>query len=142
ATGILSHRSIYQTHEVKREEDPKTLAIGAPAPDFNLKGVDGKIYSLKSFRNADILVVVFMCNHCPTSQAYEQRMIRLTSDYAMKNVAVVAINPNHPGSVRLDELGYSDLGDSYEEMKIRAKDAGFNFPYLYDGDTEISSRKF
>ena len=142
ATGILSHRSIHQTHEVKGEEDPKTLAIGAPAPDFNLKGVDGKIYSLKSFSNADILVVVFMCNHCPTSQAYEQRMIRLTSDYAMKNVAVVAINPNHPGSVRLDELGYSDLGDSYEEMKIRAKDAGFNFPYLYDGDTEISSRKY
>ena len=75
------------------------------------------MYCLKSFSNADILVVVFMCNHCPTSQAYEQRMIQLTRDYSNKNVAVVAINPNHPASVRLDELGYSDLGDSYEEMK-------------------------
>ncbi len=142
ATGILSHNAIYQTHEIKAEEDPKTLAIGAPAPDFYLKGVDGKMYSLKSFSNADILVVVFMCNHCPTSQAYEQRMIQLTRDYSIKNVAVVAINPNHPASVRLDELGYSDLGDSYEEMKIRAQDAGFNFPYLYDGETEISSKKY
>jgi thiol-disulfide isomerase/thioredoxin len=142
AIPILSDTAIYQPTKGKSDEDPKTLAIGAYAPDFHLKGVDGKIYSLKSFSNAGILVVVFMCNHCPTSQAYEQRMIRLTRDYSLKNVAVVAINPNHPGSVRLDELGYSDLGDSFEEMKIRAHDAGFNFPYLYDGDTEISSRKY
>jgi thiol-disulfide isomerase/thioredoxin len=123
-------------------EDHKTLAIGAMAPDFHLQGTDGKYYSLASFSRAGILVVVFMCNHCPTSQAYEQRMIQLTSDYAGKGVAVVAINPNHPESVRLDELGYSDLGDSFDEMKIRAKNAGFNFPYLYDGETEITSKKY
>jgi peroxiredoxin len=123
-------------------EEHKTLAIGAPAPDFHLQGTDGKTYSLASFSKARLLVIVFMCNHCPTSQAYEQRMIRLTSDYAGKGVAVVAINPNHPESVRLDELGYSDLGDSFDEMKIRAKNAGFNFPYLYDGETEVTSKKY
>jgi thiol-disulfide isomerase/thioredoxin len=142
AIPILADTSIHQPPASRSAGDPKTLAIGASAPDFHLKGVDGKMYSLNSFSSASILVIVFMCNHCPTSQAYEQRMIRLTRDYSSKNVAVVAINPNHPESVRLDELGYSDLGDSFEEMKIRALNAGFNFPYLYDGDTEISSRKY
>jgi len=119
-----------------------TLPIGSKAPDFSLQSVDGKTYTLQSFKNAKVLVIVFMCNHCPTSQAYEQRVIQLTSDYAAKGVRVVAINPNYPGSLRLDELGYSDVGDSFAEMKIRARDAKFNFPYLYDGATEITSNKF
>jgi peroxiredoxin len=123
-------------------DEPRPLAIGSAAPDFNLPGVDGKAYTLASFKQAKILVVIFMCNHCPTSQAYENRVKQLTTDYAAKGVAVVAINPNNPSSLRLDELGYSDVGDSFEEMKIRAKDKGFNFPYLYDGATEITSRKF
>jgi peroxiredoxin len=122
--------------------DHTTLAIGAPAPDFSLPGINGKTYTLNSFKNAKVLVVVFMCNHCPTSQAYEKRIIKLTSDYAPQGVSVVAINPNYPASLRLDELGYSDVGDSFAEMKIRARDAKFNFPYLYDGDTEITSNKF
>ncbi len=123
-------------------DEHKTLEIGAPAPDFNLPGVDGKTYTLSSFKDAKVLAIVFMCNHCPTSQAYENRVIKLTSDYAAKGVAVIAINPNNPSSLRLDELGYSDVGDSFDEMKIRAKDAKFNFPYLYDGDTEIASNKY
>ncbi|MFI5162549.1 MAG: redoxin family protein [Sphingobacteriales bacterium] len=123
-------------------DDHKTLAIGAQAPDFKLQGVDGKTYTLASFKNAKVLVVVFMCNHCPTSQAYEHRIIKLTSDYGSKGVRVVAINPNNPSSLRLDELGYSDVGDSFAEMKIRAKQIGFNFPYLYDGATEIASNKY
>ncbi|MET3606746.1 redoxin family protein [Mucilaginibacter rubeus] len=123
-------------------DEHKTLAIGAAAPDFSLPGIDGKTYTLQSFRNAKVLVVVFMCNHCPTSQAYEDKVIKLTSDYAPKGVGVVAINPNNPASLRYDELGYSDLGDSFEEMKIRAKDKGFNFPYLYDGETESASNKY
>lgn len=122
--------------------DHKTLEIGAEAPDFNLKGVDGKNYSLASFKKAEVLVVVFTCNHCPTAQAYEDRLIRLTSDYTKKNVAVVAIMPNDPSCLRLDELDFSDIGDSYEEMKIRAKEKAFNFPYLYDGDTESVSRAY
>ncbi|GAC1304887.1 MAG: hypothetical protein NVSMB24_12980 [Mucilaginibacter sp.] len=120
----------------------KTLPIGENAPDFSLPGVDGKIYTLRSFKNAKVLAIVFMCNHCPTSQAYEDRVIKLTGDYMAKGVRVVAINPNHPSSLRLDELGYSDVGDSFAEMKIRAKEKKFNFPYLYDGATEITSKKY
>src|SRR5450432_2466580 len=121
-------------------EDHKTLAIGSDAPDFNLIGIDGKMHTLASFKDARILVIVFTCNHCPTAQAYEDRLIRLSSDYASSNVAVVAINPNDPKSLRLDELDFSDLGDSYEEMKIRAREKKFNFPYLFDGDTEFASK--
>lgn len=119
-----------------------TLATGAAAPDFSLPGIDGKTYTLQSFKDAKVLAVVFICNHCPTSQAYENRLVKLTSDYAGKGVKVVAINPNNPASLRLDELGYSDVGDSFDDMKIRAKDKKFNFPYLYDGETEIASKKY
>src|SRR5687767_8042341 len=97
------------------EEHP-TLAIGAKAPAFSLKGTDGKTYSLASFSKYKILVIIFTCNHCPTAQAYEDRIIQLTKDYSSKGVAVVAVSPNDPGSVRLDELGYSDMSDSYAEM--------------------------
>src|SRR6516225_8438600 len=85
-------------------DDHPTLAIGAKAPDFNLPGIDGKTYMLASFKNARVLVIAFICNHCPTSQAYEERLIQLTDDYANKGVQVVAINPNNPGSLRYDEL--------------------------------------
>ena len=123
------------------DEHP-TLAIGASAPAFNLPGVDGKTYSLASFKNSKILVIVFTCNHCPTAQAYEDRLIKLTSDYASKGVAVVAISPNDPKSIRLDELGYTDLSDSFEEMKVRSQQMNYNFPYLYDGDTETASMAY
>ncbi len=119
--------------------DHKTLPIGAQAPDFRLPGTDGKTYSLASFSKADVLVIVFTCNHCPTAQAYEDRLIQLTSDYTSKNVAVVAIMPNDPLSINLDELGYTDMGDSFDEMKVRAREKKFNFPYLYDGETEKTS---
>ncbi|MEX2381532.1 MAG: redoxin domain-containing protein [Opitutales bacterium] len=113
-----------------------TLAIGAEAPDFALKGIDDKIHTLKDFAEAEILVIIFNTNHCPTAQAYEDRMKKLAADYSGKGVALVAIQPNDPKAIRLDELGYTDLGDTFEEMKIRAKDREFNFPYLYDGDTQ------
>jgi len=116
--------------------DHKTLPIGSPAPDFSLPGTDGKTYSLSSFSKADVLVIIFTCNHCPTAQAYEDRIIQLTADYAPKNVSVAAIMPNDPTSINLDELGYTDMGDSFDEMKERAKEKKFNFPYLYDGETE------
>ena len=130
------------TIDAEHINDHPTLAIGSPAPDFNLPGVDGKTYSLADFKDAKVLMVVFMCNHCPTSQAYEQRIIRLTNDYAAKGVRVVAISPNAPDALRLDELGYSDVGDSFDDMKTRAKQAGYNFPYLYDGQTEIASKQY
>jgi peroxiredoxin len=117
-------------------EEIKTLEIGDKAPDFNLPGIDGRQYTLRDFSEADILVIVFTCNHCPTAQAYEERIKKLAADYRNKGVALVAISPNDPKAVRLDELGYSDLSDSFEEMKIRAKDMKYNFPYLYDGENQ------
>lgn len=117
-------------------EMPKTLEIGQSAPDFNLPGVDGKNYKLADFAQAEVLVVIFTCNHCPTAQAYEERIKQLAADYKDKGVALVAISSNDPNAVRLDELGYSDLSDSLEEMKIRAEQRGFKFPYLYDGGTQ------
>ncbi len=119
-----------------------TLAIGAKAPDFDLPGVDGKRYTLASFAGAKVLVFVFTANHCPTAQAYEERIERLHADYAGRGVQVVLVSPNDPLALRLDEQGYSDLGDSLEDMKIRAKDRGWGFPYLYDGETEAMSRQY
>ena len=120
----------------------KTLGIGDKAPDFNLPGVDGRRYTLGDFSRADVLVIVFTCNHCPTAQAYEDRIKRLAAEYRGKGVALVAISPNDPKAVRLDELGYSDMSDSFEEMKIRARDMDYNFPYLYDGEDQKISRAY
>jgi len=123
-------------------EKPATLNIGDPAPDFNLPGADGRNYGLKDFAKARILAIVFTCNHCPTAQAYEERLKKLVADYRGKGAGFVAISPNDPKALRLDELGYADLSDSFEEMKIRAKDRAFNFPYLYDGDKQEVSRAY
>jgi peroxiredoxin len=120
----------------------KTLPIGSSAPDFHLPGVDGKTYSLSDFAPAKVLVVIFTCNHCPTAQAYEGRVARLQADYRDKGVAVVAISPNNAAAVRLDELGYTDLGDSFDDMKIRAKDHNYTYPYLYDGETQATAKAY
>jgi peroxiredoxin len=113
-----------------------TLAIGARAPDFALPGIDDKIHRLSDYQESKLLAVMFICNHCPTSQLYEGRMTKLVDDYGSKSVAFVAINPNDPKAVTLSELGYTDLTDSPEDMKIRAEHRHFNFPYLYDGETQ------
>jgi len=122
--------------------DPKPLAIGAAAPDFRLPGVDGKEHGLKDYADAKVLVVAFTCNHCPTANAYEARFKKFAADYQPKGVAFVAISPNDPKAVRLDELGYTDLDDSFEAMRVRAKDHHYNFPYLYDGETQATSLAF
>ena len=121
---------------------PPILPLGSPAPDFNLPGVDGRNWALKDFADARILVVLFTCDHCPTAQYYEERIKALAANFKSKGVAVVAISPNDPKSVRLDELGWTDLSDSFDEMKLRARERNFNFPYLYDGDTETVSRAY
>jgi thiol-disulfide isomerase/thioredoxin len=122
------------------DEQPRTLAVGSAAPDFGLPGVDGKTYALKDFAKAPVLVVLFTCNHCPTAQYYEDRVQAIVNDYRDKGVALVAISPNDPKSVRLDELGYTDLSDSFEEMKVRA--AHRKYTYLYDGDAQEVSRAY
>ncbi len=123
-------------------KEPATLEIGQPAPDFQLPGVDGKTHSLKDFAEAKVLVVVFTCNHCPTAQAYEDRIIKIHNDYQNRGLALVAISPNDPKALRLDELGYTDVGDSLEDMKIRAEDRKFPFPYLYDGENQKVSAAY
>jgi thiol-disulfide isomerase/thioredoxin len=124
-------------------DNPPTLPLGSKAPDFDLPGVDGRNWRLSDFADAKLLAIVFTCNHCPTAQYYEGRIRQLAADYGSKGVAIVAISPNDPKAVRLDELGYADLGDSFEDMKIRARDAAFDFPYLYGGgEHEAVSRAY
>jgi peroxiredoxin len=123
-------------------EDHPTLAIGAKAPDFNLRSVNDKTYTLASFASAKVLVVIFTCNHCPTAQCYEDRTIQLVNDYQSKGVAIVAIMPNDDKALRLDELDFSDLGDSFEDMKVRSGEKKFNFPYLYDGETQTVAHAY
>jgi peroxiredoxin len=119
--------------------NPETLEPGAKAIDFNLKGVDGKMYSLDSFSDAKVLAFIFSAPHCPTAQAYEDRLIDMQNKFGDKGLQIIKINPNYPEAVCLEEMGYSDMGDSFEDMVIRAKDKGYNFPFLYDGETEEMS---
>lgn len=106
-----------------------TLATGAKAIDFSLPGVDGKTYSLDTFRDKSVLVVMFTCNHCPYVQAYEDRLIAIQRDYLPRGVAMVAINPNetknHPE-------------DSFDEMVKRAQAQGYTFPYLRDESQDVA----
>ncbi len=121
---------------------PPILKIGAPAPDFSLPGVDGKTHSLKDYASAKVLVVIFSCNHCPTAELYEKRIKQLVADYKNRGVAVVVIMGNDSKAERLSELGYTDVGDSFEDMKARAKYRNFDYPYLYDGDTQAVALRY
>ncbi len=118
------------------------LAIGSAAPDFALPGIDGKIHKLSDYQASRLLVVMFICDHCPTSQLYEGRIKSLVSDYSGKGVGFVAIQPNDPKAIELSELGYTDVSDSLDEMKIRAAYRHFNFPYLYDGETQAAAQAY
>lgn len=124
------------------KQEITTLAVGQKAPDFALPGVDGKIYRLADFAESKVLAIIFTCNHCPTAQAYEERMMQLVEDYGDKGVQVIAISPNSPLGLLFEELGYSDLGDTYEDMQLRAKEMKYNFPYLYDGDDHAASLQY
>ena len=105
----------------------KELNIGDSAPEFQALG---------DFKDAKFLAVVFTSNHCPVSHAAEPRLIKIYQEYKDRGLGVVAINPNHPDGLRPDELGYSKYGDSFAEMKLYAKEEGFPFPFLYDGETQ------
>ncbi len=118
------------------------LAIGSPAPNFELPGVDGKTHKLADYASSPVLVIVFTCNHCPVAQSYEQRIEKLAADYKDRGVAVVAIQPNDPKALTIDELDSSDTSDSLEEMKIRVQYKHLTYPYLYDGDTQSVTRAY
>src|SRR5580704_17471132 len=116
------------------------LALGSPAPDFSLPGVDGRIYTLGDYMASPVLVIVFTCNHCPIASIYEGRIQKLADDYQPKGVAVVAIQPNDPDAIRVDELDSADTSDSLDEMKIRVDYKHLRYPYLYDGETQSVAR--
>jgi len=122
--------------------DHPILPIGSNAPDFTLAGIDGQMHSLADYAGSKVLVIVFTCNHCPIAQMYEQRIARLAADYRARGVAVVAIQPNAPEALRIDELDCSDIGDTLEEMKIRAAYKHLDYPYLYDGATQQTARAY
>jgi thiol-disulfide isomerase/thioredoxin len=142
--AVLTLLALATAAPAPAEEGPSipTLAVGAAAPDFDLPGIDGKRYTLASFAGAKVLVLVFTANHCPTAQAYEERLEKLDADFRDRGVRIVLVSPNDPLAVRLDEEGYSDLGDSLEDMKRRARDRGWTLPYLYDGETQAMSRAY
>jgi len=106
------------------------LGIGKPAPTFKLPGVDGKDCALADLlKKNKAVVVVFMANHCPVAAAYQDRLIEIQKEYKDKDVAVVAISSNDAASVP---------DDSFENMKKRAEEKKYNFPYLYDESQEVA----
>lgn len=122
--------------------DLHTLAIGEAAPDFSLPGIDGKTYRLADFAGPDVLMVLFTSNHCPTSHAIEARLKKLREELRGASFGIVAINPNHPDGLSADELGYGEYGDSFAEMKPYATGLGWDFPYLYDGERQLTARAY
>ncbi|HEU4936014.1 MAG TPA: redoxin family protein [Vicinamibacterales bacterium] len=120
----------------------RAIAIGSPAPDFSLPGIDGKTHSLAEYASSRVLAVVFTCNHCPAAQLYEARLRKLDEDYRSKGVQLVAINSERADAIPLSELAYSDVGDSLADMKARAEHRRIQYPYLYDGDTQAVAAKF
>ena len=137
---VLLTFSLFIGAQTKKSKYP-TLEIGAQAPDFSLKGVDGKMHSLSEYK-AKCLAIVFNCNHCPTAQAYEDRIIKMVEDYKDKDFKLIMISSADPQAVRLNEMGYTVVDDGYEAMVIRAKKKKYNFPYLYDGENQKCSMAY
>ena len=106
-----------------------TLSISSKLPYFNIKGIDGNSYSPDSFTGAAALIIIFSCNHCPYVQAYEGRIIEIQKKYREKGITAIAINSN-------DDMNYPE--DSFENMKLRAREQNFNFLYLRDEDQSIA----
>ena len=123
-------------------DDVKTIAVGTKAPDFSLKNVDGKMVSLGDFADKEAVVIIFTCNHCPDARAARGRIKQLHADYQDMGVAVITIAGNDGAAVRLDELGWSVYGDTFEEGVIVAKEEEYAFPYLYDGDTQTTTAAY
>ena len=102
--------------------------IGDKATDFSLKNIDGTFVSLSDYKDAKGFIVIFTCNTCPYAVMYEDRIIDLHNKYASQGYPVIAINPNDP-EVK--------AGDSQAEMKVRAEEKGFSFPYLFDAGQAV-----
>jgi peroxiredoxin len=122
--------------------DRPRLAQGAAAPDFSLPGVDGKVHSLGEYAGSRVLAVVFTGNSCPASQLYEARLRKLAADYRDRGVTLVAVNPNRPAALQLQDLSFSDVGESLDDMKARAAHRQIGYPYLSDGEAQAVTRAF
>jgi hypothetical protein len=110
-------------------------------PNFSLRGVDEKLYTNEDFVEKDLLAVIFLSNHCRVSQIFQNQLIKLSDVFKKEKVGIVAVSPNYEQAILPDELAYSDLGDSFQEMKKRADRMNYNFPYLYDGVKQDFTRK-
>lgn len=118
------------------------LEPGAEMPQFRLPGVDGRLHDSNEFKKSNLLAVIFLSNHCPTSQMFQERLIRLAKDYRPHGFTIAAISPNDPEAILPDELAHSALGDTFEEMRIRANELSYPFHYLYDGKTQEAAKAF
>lgn len=107
---------------------PVGYKVGDKATDFKLKSVDGKMYSMADYKDAKGFIVVFTCNHCPFAVKYEDRIVALAKKYKPLGYELIAINPNDPAA---------QPEDSFDLMKVRAKEKGFSFPYLFDEGQKI-----
>jgi peroxiredoxin len=114
-----------------KTESTQVLQKGNAAPDFSLKGTDETVYNLESFSSSKLLLVVFICNHCPYVKARVHDLVALQSKFSRPDLQVTAINSNDPN--------YQDEG--FENMKRFVKEYGLNFPYLFD-DTQITARSY
>ena len=118
------------------------LKIGDKAPDFELPGVDGKTYSLEDFAGPDVMMVYFTGTHCPTSHGVEKRLQDFVASMKDESFGLVAINPNHSSGLRPDEFGHTAYDETFEDSRRYAKDLGWKFPFLYDGDKQITARAY
>lgn len=124
------------------EDGVVDLKIGSAAPDFSLPGIDGRTHTLSEYKDGKVLVVFFTSNHCPTSHGAAARLKTFLAEYRPKGMTFVAINPNHPDGLSVDELGYSKYNDGFEDMKKYAADEKFDFPYLYDGEKQTVAKAY
>ena len=109
---------------------------------FNLPGIDGKFYKLEDFDNGGNIGIVFLSNHCRTSQKFQKSLIKIKDWIDGSEHNFFAVSPNHEKAILPAEEAYSDLGDSLLEMSIRAKNENYNFQYLYDGEKQLLTKKF
>ncbi len=126
----------------RAEDGVAELKIGDAAPDFALPGIDDKTHTLSEYKDGKVLVVFFTSNHCPTSHGAADRLKSFLAEYRPQGMSFVAINPNHPDGLSIDELGYSKYNDGFEDMKKYAAEQGFDFPYLYDGETQAVAKAY
>ncbi len=119
-----------------------SLEIGDAAPGFELPGIDGKTYTLADFADPDILMIYFTGTHCPTSHGVEKRLQAFVKAMKGKSFGLVAINPNHSSGLRPDEFGHTEYDETFEDSKRYAEDLGWTFPYLYDGDQQLTARAY